>query len=93
MPIIEYGFTEYHEKHSSKSRLSAMKSRVLGLDAKPVVGDHSLSDQSPLGEQVLSDREAWDAIQFMREHAERRPNQPWFMQVTCIFAAFRQLYT
>ena len=32
-------------------------------------------------ENVLSDREASDAIAVMREGKEKRPGQPWFAQV------------
>ena len=34
------------------------------------------------GENVLSDREATDAISVMTQNTEMRPNQPWFIQVS-----------
>jgi arylsulfatase A-like enzyme len=50
---------------------------------------HLLKDDVPMPivenkqekEQVLSDREADDAILYMKEQQKLRPNQPWFMQV------------
>ena len=37
-------------------------------------------------DNVLSDREAEDAIKAIRENKEKRPEQPWFMQVSvCVY--------
>lgn len=51
---------------------------------------HLIKDDAPVPviepegvkEFILSDREAGDAIHYMRQWKETNPNQPWFMQVT-----------
>jgi hypothetical protein len=44
--------------------------------------------ENPNEENVLSDREATDAVQIMNESQTKRPGQPWFIQVWFVLVIY-----
>jgi arylsulfatase A-like enzyme len=48
----------------------------------PFKGDPNPNPRDPSHQYVLSDREAMDALEFMRRHQAAEPDQPWFVEVS-----------